>query len=276
MFGLTKKEKLWDAIVNGDIDKTRYLIEKKYVAPVWDDKEKSPLYEAMTKNHTHMADYLARVHLDIVWEAAQEAVINDNLPVLQYIIDKKLIGVNDRINENYESFLHLAVRHGSKEMVEYLVDKNADVFAVYKKVCHQPNGLILVRDDKPVDIAVRCQREEIVSYLETCMKSRSDDAALVAEKQGARPNRGKKMTDNDRLKKMVAKMSAEELGNALQCDKKMLQKMVITGMLAERLEHFPYDESLSVYQKVRPQVDEKNRDVLENIIRNKRENQMYI
>ncbi len=246
--GLTT-ENLAQAAAEGKLAKVLFLVTDCGVSGVVDINEKSPLYLAIENNHTEVADNLKIVCRDSVWGTAIKAVKENNLHVMKYLMEKS-INANYWDNNPNPTVLQYAVRHGSIEMVQYLVQHGrGDIHTPRCWSEQQPDGRMVTYNESPLDMAKRLNRQEVIDYFE------KKDSRIISQSE---------------LDK-TSMLSAKELGATLQKDEKLLQKMIITGALAKRLEALPYNDSLSVYRQVCSKVDKKNQALYENIIRNKRD-----
>ncbi len=276
MFGLINVLKLQKATKTGDLNKVRELIESGNIsANASLGGGANPLYLAIDSNQPEVADYLLSQSRGIIWPAVKRAIEKDNLDVMKYLIENNAIDADFVANDRTPPLLYYTVENGSKKMAEYLVENGADISAEYLRIYWKDRRTMGNCTETALDAAKRLNRGDMVLYLESCLASNSYQATTgngnTSRKKQSHNNKGKKANHGNAVEKALSKMSAEQLGNKLVCDEKLLQFLLVSGQLMKHLEKFPYKESKSVYTKIRSKVDDKNREAIETMIRNKRQ-----
>jgi ankyrin repeat protein len=119
------------ACMSGDLSIVKYLIEKCGCDPARaesDDESKTPLISAVTANHSHIVEYLARCrvpgpakHLHPVHTAVKEC----NLRIVKSLIESFHCDPNER-DSNSVTPLHIAAGKGSLSIVKYLLSLKCD------------------------------------------------------------------------------------------------------------------------------------------------------
>ncbi len=264
MFGLTKNEKLLKAAKTGDLMGVKHWVESELTdvnAEFYGNK--TPLYLALLHGHTDVADYLLE-RSDTAWPALVTAIEHNKLSVAKYLIENEKIAADYQNGGDGPTPLHIAVEFNRVEIADYLLTKGARLDVPYYI---ERNGIVL--DFTPVQYAEEVGNDKMNALLTRWLHdpNRHLRRPIVTEKE---TKENSKPVQKDVNKNNLLQMTAEELGDTLQMNRDLLQKLVITGVMAELINFFPYDESLSLYEKVRPQIDNKGRKAMETIIRDKR------
>jgi ankyrin repeat protein len=125
---------LYRACEKGDLDAVKLLISKGAKVDFYGDKGgKPPIYAAIDKGHTEVLRYLMQLGADVKLQEAKEwwvesplyLALENHAPfeLIKILVDN---GADIKKMCHGESLLHVAVRHGDKECVEYLLEKGAN------------------------------------------------------------------------------------------------------------------------------------------------------
>ncbi len=267
MFGLTDNEKLLKAAKRGDLKAVKHWIESQQTdVNAQHYGGLTPLYLAACEYHKDVVDYLL-LNKETLKPALDVAMKKNNVPALKFLIETSGYPVKTDFNYNQRdiactepTLLLEAAEYGHVEVCEYLLEAGADIKAC---VLRPDNAWInsynksgnygVTRYPTAIDIAFHAKNEKLVNFLENYSPTEHR-----AQKEKSTEER-------------VSKMTAQELERALTYDEELLQFLLVTQQLVKHLEKFPYKESKSVYTKIRPKVDDKNREAIETMIRNKRQ-----
>ncbi len=268
MFGWTNNEKLLKAAQNGNLIEVQRFIEEELTdvnAELYGDK--TPLFLALLNNHNEVADYLLE-RTDTALPAIKTAIRHGALPVVKYFIENGIIPANHQDEHHLNrgaTLLHRAVKQNDLEMADYLISQGASLDAIF----HTDGVTVTSRDFTPLQYARDFGYQKMTALLERYSydphpeqrsPAKLNDTTLTTEKLL------KQQSNDDTL----LQKTAEELGDVLKGNKELLQKLIVTGMLNDLIKSLPYDESLTFYAKVRPQIDLDGRKMIEPLIRTKR------
>ncbi len=198
-------------------------------------------------------------HENKIWSDVFCAIQKNNLKAVYSMVEAGQIDVNAKQEETNTTILHMAMDYCRPDLVRYLIGKGADVNAVQR--IDLPYGYMdtIYVSETPLDVGIRMKHMELIDNFKKWVNEKG--ITLMTHEEAV---------EWDAFKTNAAQMTSAELGDVLKENKKILQKLMITGELAQKIDSFSYLDSVSLYTKIRPEMNEEHRNVYENIIRNKR------
>ncbi|KAL1542482.1 ankyrin repeat-containing protein-like protein [Salvia divinorum] len=158
----TVDKKLYDAATTGDIDTFQTLVQQDpfLVDQVSFARSRNLLHIAAASGHVEIARILLSIAPDEMrwWVDDQGmnpvhiAAMKGHVEILEFLLQNDLSPAMERLHRG-QTVLHLCVKHRQLETLKFLV-KKLDI-------------LVPVNDDdgeKAFDLAVRCNRDEMIEY----------------------------------------------------------------------------------------------------------------
>jgi ankyrin repeat protein len=180
-----EQKELYNAIFKGNEQAIDNYIKSKADLNIVNREHATPLYEAITFDKESIALKLLNAGADpsIAYfdgiTPLRRAILNNgdyhNLLIIKALLDKG-ITVNDT-DKNGDTSLHAAVMSGTPELVSFLIERGADIYARNK-----------IRQT-PVTIAAQLQkfpepnRKEIMEVLKNAMRNRQKKYTQVWEER---------------------------------------------------------------------------------------------
>ncbi len=253
----TIDEQLFEAVNNNDYAEVKNLIEgtagEKADPNIFSD-EKTPLHIAIEKGFYDIADYLKEQkgteRLTMIF-----ALKNLDTDMVHYLFLGK--DINHQWSDNGETIVHLL----TSDVIDYGVaagwllefyGRGANVDATMwdsRLKCHV----------KASDIA----SPKLKPHLKQLERMGPLSEPISHEKEN--------LSRQQNPQKELAQMTPEQLEKALRTNEKMLERLMIAGLLADAFKVFPYAKSMEIYKEILPKMDDKNRVAVETVIRKQRE-----
>ncbi len=247
-----KEQRLLDAAREGDLIEVRQLIENEETdINAGSDKAVTALYLAVANKHKDVAQYLMQ-SLEAVKEAIKLSIVFYNdLPALKQLVTKQNINLKEPKTDN--TLLHMAVIRDRYEIVRFLVENGADVFALRNNINASENG----RKDKetPAELAKAMGYDHIWNYLHDCEeKARHGGRDLMNEAQ-----------------QLPSYQKGMQLVKNWQSTSDNLRKTQIGTELCDVMNTMPYEKAVFFYKQICSHTDKDLRTQMEMVIRNIRE-----
>ena len=196
----------------GSFPLVQYLISQGAEVNAQDVELNTPIHIATEKGFLQIVEYLASNGADLTLRNQKgdtpihiAAMIEDNIQIVQYLIEKKNVNVN--ITGNYDMTpLHIACNSGNLPLVKYLISKGANINAVDK-----------FQNWTPLHVAVFSNKVEIVKYL---VSQGAND--IIKDAQGRYPFY---LTENDEIKKILSEYR-KQINEKMK--RKKMEEMAIT------------------------------------------------
>ncbi len=264
------EQRIIDATERGDLNEVKRLME---TSSLFRDKteieisdecgylESSALCVAIERGYKKLEGYL-RTCKNMEYSALKNAVRREDMELIQRIFNGR--DINTVWTEEGHTILHVAAKIGTLEIVKELIDNGADahmkVWSPELQRSLKPSDLTWDDDVKDVLKRFEKRKPRSVQSFSSVTPAANTNSASVAVSDDMR----------HQLQAELDKMTPNQLEKELISNEKLVERLMIAIMLAEAFKVFPYDKSVDLYEKLSPKMDDKNRPLVETVIRNQR------